>query len=59
MLYEAMLEGLKNMLLVMHSVRVFHNTDGLSHSPLWNITWTRINVFLPQLKDELFRNEGQ
>lgn len=79
MLYEAVLESLKNMLLVMHSVikqynknwfadfnikvfvslqvRVFHNSDGLTHSDLWDITWTRVGVFLPQLKEELFKNE--
>lgn len=38
-------------------VRVFHNSDGLTHSDLWDITWTRVGVFLPQLKEELFKNE--
>lgn len=57
MLYEAMLEGLKNMLLVMHSVRVFHNADGVTHSQLWEITWEKIGQFLPNLKGDLFKVE--
>ncbi|XP_055312921.1 Golgi-specific brefeldin A-resistance guanine nucleotide exchange factor 1 isoform X3 [Sitodiplosis mosellana] len=57
MLHEAMLESLKNMLLVMHSVRVFHNNDGVTHSPLWELTWKRVNQFLPNLKEELFDKE--
>ncbi|KAJ6636205.1 hypothetical protein Bhyg_14793, partial [Pseudolycoriella hygida] len=40
-------------------VRVFHQSDGITHSPLWNKTWSRIGEFLPQLKDELFSNEVQ
>lgn len=59
MLYEAMLEGLKNMLLVMHSLRVFHNADGLSHSQLWVVTWEKIGQFLPNLKGELFSGEEE
>ncbi|KFB45301.1 AGAP001527-PA-like protein [Anopheles sinensis] len=58
MLYEAVLESLKNMLLVMHSVCVFHNTDGVTHSMLWDVTWQRISGFLPNLKDELFKQEA-
>lgn len=77
MLHEAMLESLKNMLLVMHSVsfsfqwrrmnivdnlqlfqvRVFHNMDGVTHSPLWELTWKRVNQFLPNLREELFDKE--
>ncbi|XP_052891953.1 Golgi-specific brefeldin A-resistance guanine nucleotide exchange factor 1 [Anopheles moucheti] len=58
MLYEAVLESLKNMLLVMHSVCVFHNTDGVTHSMLWDVTWQRISGFLPNLKDDLFKQEA-
>ncbi|XP_058446781.1 Golgi-specific brefeldin A-resistance guanine nucleotide exchange factor 1 isoform X3 [Malaya genurostris] len=58
MLYEAVLESLKNMLLVMHSVCVFHNSDGITHSALWDVTWQRISGFLPHLKDELFKNDA-
>ncbi|XP_055542001.1 Golgi-specific brefeldin A-resistance guanine nucleotide exchange factor 1 isoform X2 [Wyeomyia smithii] len=57
MLYEAVLESLKNMLLVMHSVCVFHNSDGVTHSTLWDVTWQRISGFLPHLKDELFKTD--
>uniref|UniRef100_A0A1Q3FES7 Putative golgi-specific brefeldin a-resistance guanine nucleotide exchange factor 1 n=2 Tax=Culex tarsalis TaxID=7177 RepID=A0A1Q3FES7_CULTA len=57
MLYEAVLESLKNMLLVMHSVCVFHNSDGVTHSTLWDVTWQRISGFLPNLKDELFKSD--
>lgn len=59
MLYEQMLEILKNMLLVMHSVRVFHCRDGSTHSPLWDVTWKRIGEFLPNLQEELFKSEGE
>lgn len=57
MLHEAMLESLKNMLLVMHSVRVFHNNDGQTHSTLWYITWKRVDEFLPNLREEIFGKE--
>lgn len=59
MLSEQMQEILKNMLLVMHSVRVFHNNDGSLNMALWDLTWKRIGEFLPNLKDELFRDEGK
>lgn len=53
LLYEAVPESLKNMLLVMDSAGVFSSCEG--HSPLWDLTWERINTFLPNLKDELFK----
>ncbi|EDV36206.1 uncharacterized protein Dana_GF12843, isoform A [Drosophila ananassae] len=56
-LSEQMQEILKNMLLVMHSVRVFHNQDGSLQQALWELTWRRIGEFLPNLKEELFRDE--
>ncbi|XP_055384486.1 Golgi-specific brefeldin A-resistance guanine nucleotide exchange factor 1 isoform X2 [Condylostylus longicornis] len=56
MLYEQMLEILKNMLLVMHSVKIFHSNDNSGeHSILWDSTWKRIGEFLPELKAELFK----
>uniref|UniRef100_A0A1A9WV30 SEC7 domain-containing protein n=1 Tax=Glossina brevipalpis TaxID=37001 RepID=A0A1A9WV30_9MUSC len=58
-LSEQMQEILKNMLLVMHSVRVFHNQDGSLNLALWQLTWKRIGEFLPNLKDELFYDEGK
>ncbi|CAH0720521.1 unnamed protein product, partial [Brenthis ino] len=51
-LREAARESLKNMLLVMHSVKIFSNGDG--YNELWYITWDIINEFLPNLKEELF-----
>ncbi|XP_054736737.1 Golgi-specific brefeldin A-resistance guanine nucleotide exchange factor 1 [Anastrepha obliqua] len=57
MLSEQMQEILKNMLLVMHSVRVFHNDDGTLQLPLWELTWRRIGEFLPNIKEELFHDE--
>ncbi|XP_026321200.1 Golgi-specific brefeldin A-resistance guanine nucleotide exchange factor 1-like [Hyposmocoma kahamanoa] len=51
-LTEAALESLKNMILVMDSVRIFNNGDG--YNDLWYITWDKIGEFLPNLKDELF-----
>ncbi|GFG39058.1 hypothetical protein Cfor_02589 [Coptotermes formosanus] len=54
LLYEAIPESLKNMLLVMDSAQVFSSSDG--YSQLWTITWDRINAFLPKLKEELFKS---
>ncbi|XP_013166461.1 PREDICTED: Golgi-specific brefeldin A-resistance guanine nucleotide exchange factor 1 isoform X2 [Papilio xuthus] len=51
-LQEAALESLKNMLLVMHSVRIFNTGD--NYNELWYLTWQIISEFLPTLKDELF-----
>ncbi|KAI8439140.1 hypothetical protein MSG28_012998 [Choristoneura fumiferana] len=61
-LTEAALESLKNMILVMHSVRVTISvannlqifTNGEGYNDLWYITWEKIGEFLPTLKDELF-----
>uniref|UniRef100_A0A1B6C7R4 SEC7 domain-containing protein n=2 Tax=Clastoptera arizonana TaxID=38151 RepID=A0A1B6C7R4_9HEMI len=53
LLSEAIPESLKNMLLVMDSAGVFSTSDG--YSPLWDITWTRIETFLPNLKLEVFK----
>ncbi|XP_052751168.1 Golgi-specific brefeldin A-resistance guanine nucleotide exchange factor 1 [Galleria mellonella] len=51
-LTEAALEALKNMLLVMDSVKIFSNGDG--YNDLWYLTWDKIGEFLPNLKEELF-----
>lgn len=53
LLYEAIPESLKNMLLVMDSARVFDGPDG--KNVLWNATWDRIGKFLPTMKDDLFK----
>ncbi|XP_034951893.1 Golgi-specific brefeldin A-resistance guanine nucleotide exchange factor 1 [Chelonus insularis] len=49
LLFEAIPESLKNMLLVMSSTGVLTPT-----SNLWEPTWRTINNFLPNLKNELF-----
>ncbi|XP_050501190.1 Golgi-specific brefeldin A-resistance guanine nucleotide exchange factor 1 [Diabrotica virgifera virgifera] len=53
LLYEAIPESLKNMLLVMDSAKVFDGPDG--KNILWNATWERIGKFLPNMKDDLFK----
>ncbi|KAJ0174841.1 hypothetical protein K1T71_009949 [Dendrolimus kikuchii] len=53
-LTEAALESLKNMILVMDSVRIFSSASGDSYNDLWYITWDKIGEFLPNLKEELF-----
>ncbi|XP_057671770.1 Golgi-specific brefeldin A-resistance guanine nucleotide exchange factor 1 [Diorhabda carinulata] len=53
LLYEAIPESLKNMLLVMDSAKVFDGPDG--KNILWNATWDRISKFLPNMKDDLFK----
>ncbi|XP_043279451.1 Golgi-specific brefeldin A-resistance guanine nucleotide exchange factor 1 [Venturia canescens] len=49
LLFEAIPESLKNMLLVMSSTNVLTPT-----SSLWEPTWRTINAFLPNLRSELF-----
>lgn len=58
LLYEAIPESLKNMMLVMDSAKVFDAPEG-GKSPLWNATWEKINMFLPNMKDDLFREINQ
>lgn len=57
LLSEAIPESLKNMLLVMDTAAIFHSADAREGSPsaLWEITWERIDCFLPHLRDELFK----
>ena len=53
---EAIPESLKNMLLVMDTAGIFQSTDSRSgYSALWEITWERIDCFLPNLREELFK----
>ncbi|XP_050302323.1 Golgi-specific brefeldin A-resistance guanine nucleotide exchange factor 1 [Anthonomus grandis grandis] len=56
-LYEAIPELLKNMLLVMNSAKVFDGPDGKNQ--LWHGTWDRISKFLPNMKEELFKESSQ
>ncbi|CAG8513943.1 11930_t:CDS:10 [Ambispora gerdemannii] len=69
-LMEAIPESLKNMLLVMSTSGILNPPISLNETTttldesnkasnrapieLWNITWTKIDKFLPKLKDELF-----
>ncbi|XP_031435029.1 Golgi-specific brefeldin A-resistance guanine nucleotide exchange factor 1 isoform X2 [Clupea harengus] len=56
LLLEAIPESLKNMLLVMDTAGIFQSTDSRSgYSALWEITWERIDCFLPNLREELFK----
>ncbi|XP_078499344.1 Golgi-specific brefeldin A-resistance guanine nucleotide exchange factor 1 isoform X2 [Lissotriton helveticus] len=56
LLMEAIPESLKNMLLVMDTAGIFHNVDSQTgYSDLWEITWERIDCFLPYLREELFK----
>ncbi|XP_014241483.1 Golgi-specific brefeldin A-resistance guanine nucleotide exchange factor 1 [Cimex lectularius] len=53
LLLEAIPESLKNLLLVMDSTGVFTGQDG--RNEIWMITWDKINSFLPNLHNELFK----
>ncbi|KAI8601707.1 hypothetical protein EDD21DRAFT_373786 [Dissophora ornata] len=53
-LYEAVPESLKNCLLVMSTSEAFSEASASSPDSLWNVTWNRINKFLPNLKAEIF-----
>ncbi|XP_077350536.1 Golgi-specific brefeldin A-resistance guanine nucleotide exchange factor 1 isoform X2 [Festucalex cinctus] len=56
LLLEAIPESLKNMLLVMDTAEIFRSPDSKTrYSDLWEITWERINCFLPHLREELFK----
>ncbi|KAM4636752.1 Golgi-specific brefeldin A-resistance guanine nucleotide exchange factor 1 isoform 3-T3 [Discoglossus pictus] len=56
LLLEAIPESLKNMLLVMDTAGIFHSEDSRTgYSDLWEITWERIDCFLPRLREELFK----
>ena len=44
------------MLLVMDTAGIFHCSDSRTgYSDLWEITWERIVCFLPNLREELFK----
>ncbi|KAK5816093.1 hypothetical protein F5H01DRAFT_343687 [Linnemannia elongata] len=53
-LYEAVPESLKNCLLVMSTSDTFSESMADMPGNLWNVTWNRINKFLPNLKAEVF-----
>ena len=55
LLADALPESLKNMLLVMDtSGRALFFTELGQPTPLWGVTWGKIDSFLPTLRDELF-----
>lgn len=58
LLYEAIPESLKNMLLVMDSAKVFDGADE-RYGELWNVTWDRIGKFLPHMREELFKEQEE
>jgi len=59
-LTESVPESLKNMLLVMYTSGVFNEPDQLDgngepvHNEIWEVTWERVGMFMPQLRNELF-----
>merc|ERR1719239_1212839 len=54
-LSDALPESLKNMLLVMDtSGRGLFFTDSGEPTPLWGVTWEKVETFLPGLREELF-----
>jgi len=54
-LADALPESLKNMLLVMDtSGKGLFFTEAGHPTPLWGVTWGKIDTFLPGLRDELF-----
>jgi len=54
-LSDALPESLKNMLLVMDTSGrgLFFTADG-KPTPLWAVTWEKVETFLPGLREELF-----
>ena len=38
----------------MDTAGIFHNAES-GYTDLWEVTWERIDIFLPNLKQELFR----
>lgn len=57
---EAIQESVKNMLLVMESANLFldENNKGSGQWSFWEATWQRVDQFLPNLKDELYRHHS-
>lgn len=51
LLSEAVPDSLRNMLSHIDSAKVFEDE---SRGPLWELTWKRIDAFLPDFKEEFF-----
>ena len=50
-------ESLKNMLLVMDTAGIFISSQSISNdktTPLWELTWDKLDTFLPNLMPDLF-----
>ncbi|VDI44231.1 golgi-specific brefeldin A-resistance guanine nucleotide exchange factor 1 [Mytilus galloprovincialis] len=54
LLAEAIPESLKNMLLVMDTAGIFQTSHG-AESTLWKLSWDRIDTFLPNLRNDVFK----
>ena len=63
LLADAVPESLKNMLLVMDTAEIFNSGGGgysqapgaaPSTTPLWELTWDKLDGFLPHLMTEVF-----
>jgi hypothetical protein len=59
---EGILESLKNVLLVLISDNILHQTglpgEGTDKSSLWNVTWERVTRIFPPMKAELLENHS-
>ena len=56
LLAEAIPEMMKNLLLVMETAGAFGSPLS-EEAPLWMITWDRIDLFLPELRQEVSRSK--
>merc|ERR1719219_1743853 len=58
LLADAVPESLKNMLLVMDTACIFFesNDETKVATPIWDLTWEKLDTFLPQLMPDLFDN---
>ena len=56
LLAEAIPEMMKNLLLVMETAGAFGSPPS-EETPLWIITWDRIDLFLPELRQEVSRSK--
>ena len=58
LLADAVPESLKNMLLVMDTAGIFANSDKKS-TPIWELTWDKLDGFLPHLMGDLFQDRSR
>ena len=57
LLVEAIPEMMKNLLLVMETAGAFGSSQSEDKTHLWIITWDRIDLFLPGLRQEVSRSK--